>query len=82
MMSANDRAVDHLDCVLHGSALVQGAHDVLAKPRQCSTPKLPVNAGPLPELCRKVPPRGAGACKPEQGGGWWVCVRSGPKLTE
>ena len=65
MVGANDRAVDHLECVLHCPAFVQGVHDLLPEPRQCPTPKLPVNAGPLPELCREVPPRGSGARNPE-----------------
>lgn len=52
MMGANNRAVDHLDCVLHCFVFVQGAHDLLAEPRQCSTPKLRVNAEPLPKFCR------------------------------
>lgn len=65
MMSANHSAVDHLQRVRHGPALVQRVHDLLQKPRKRPSSELSVDAGPLSEFLRQVPPRCASPCDPE-----------------
>jgi len=60
-----DHAIDHLEGMRHRPAFVQGVHDLLPEARQCPTPKLSIDAGPFPKLCRQVPPRNAGTGNPE-----------------
>ena len=65
MMGANHSAVDHLQGVWQRAAFVQGVHDLLPEPRQCPTPKLPIDARPFSKLLRQVAPRRAGPSDPE-----------------
>lgn len=65
MMSADDGAVDHLECVWDGSTLVEGLKNAFPKTSQCPTAKVPVNAGPLAELFGQVAPRRSCAGYPE-----------------
>ena len=65
MMCAYHCAVDHLQCVRHGTAPVQCVNDVLPEPGQCPAPELPVNTRPLAELIGQVPPWGSGSGDPE-----------------
>ena len=44
MMGANDGAIDHLQGVRDGPAVVQGLKDILPQARKCPATKLPVNA--------------------------------------
>jgi len=56
MMGADHCAVDHLKCIRHDPAFVQGLQDLLPQTRQGPASELAVDAGPLPELCRQVTP--------------------------
>lgn len=65
MMGANHGAVDHLQRVWNGTALVQSIHDLLPLPGQRPTSELAVNAGPFAELFGQVTPWGSGSRDPE-----------------
>jgi len=62
MMRANDGAVDHLQGVRDGPALVRRLKDVFPQPSQSSPSKLPVNTGPFAERFGQVAPRRTGPC--------------------
>ncbi len=65
MMRANHGAVDHLQGVRNDPALGQRLQDLFPEADECPTPDLPIGTRPFPELFRKVPPRRAGTCYPE-----------------
>ena len=62
---ANHRTVDDLKCMWHRPTFVQGVYDLLPEIRQCPTPELPTDAGPLTKLFRQVAPRRISAGDPE-----------------
>ena len=57
MMRANNSAVDHLESVWNGPALVQGFEYVLPQPSQRPAPELAVNTGPFAKLFGQISPR-------------------------
>jgi len=65
MMGADHGAVDHLQGVWNGTALIQSIHDPFPQPGQRPTPELAVDARPFPELLGQVAPRSASAGDPE-----------------
>ena len=65
MVGADYSAVDYLQGIRRGPALVQGVHDVLPETRQRPTSELPVDARPLAELFGQVTPWGTSARDPE-----------------
>jgi hypothetical protein len=65
MMGPDHGAVDHLQGVWHGPALVQGLHDLLPETRQRPAPELAVDARALVKLFRQIAPWRAGPGDPE-----------------
>lgn len=65
MVGADHGAVDNLQNIRHGSALVQGVHDLVPQPGQCPATELAIDARPLSKLFRQIPPWSASSSDPE-----------------
>ncbi len=65
MVSADDRAVDHLNLIRHRFAFVQRIQDQVPKARDGPASELAINARPFAELFRQIAPLRAGARNPE-----------------
>ena len=65
MMGADHSAVDHLQGVRHGLALVQGLHDLFPEPGQRPTPEPEIIARPFAKRLGQIAPRSPCAGNPE-----------------
>ena len=65
LVGADHGAVDHLQGVWNGAALVQGIEHEFPQPGKRPAAELAIYAGPLSELLGQVAPGGAGAGDPE-----------------
>lgn len=65
MMGPDHGAIDHLQSVWHGPALIQGVHDLLPEPRQRPASELSLDARLLAKLFRQIAPRRACPGNPE-----------------
>lgn len=65
LVSANNRAVDHLEAGLAGAAVVQRLQHHVPDAGERPAPELAIHRVPGPEVLMKVPPRRARSRNPE-----------------